>query len=182
MNRPLRIGVIGEQDAAPALVAVAEEIGREVARRGGVIVCGGMGGVMAGAASGAAREGGIVVGILPGTTPEGSSPDVTIPIVTGMGEGRNVLIVRTAEAVIAIGGAYGTLSEIAYALKMGVPVVGYQTWVLQRTGLIEDPICRVDEPMEAVALAWDAAVKRRRALGGIAYQQAWSTERRREEA
>ncbi len=161
MHRPLRIGVIGEQDASPALVAVAEEVGREVARRGGIVVCGGMGGVMAGAARGAAREGGVVVGILPGPTVEGSNPHVTIPIITGMGEGRNVLIARTAEAVIAIGGAYGTLSEIAYALKMGVPVVGCGTWVLQRAGLEADPIQRVDTPLEAVALAWAAAAERR---------------------
>ncbi len=166
MNRPLRIGVIGEQDATPALVAAAEEVGREIARRGGVIVCGGMGGVMAGAARGAALEGGIVVGIMPGSGAEGGSPHVTIPIVTGMGEGRNVLIARTAEAVIAIGGAYGTLSEIAYALKLGVAVVGCRTWVLRREGMESDPIVRADGPAEAVALAWDAAVLRRRAHGG----------------
>jgi len=181
VNRPLRIGVIGEQDASPALVAAAEEVGREVARRGGVVVCGGMGGVMAGAARGAAREGGVVVGILPGSTADGCSPDVTIPIVTGMGEGRNVLIARTAEAVIAIGGAYGTLSEIAYALKMGVPVVGYETWVMQRAGIEADPIRRVDRPIEAVALAWKAAAERRRALEGIVSHEARSPRGRREE-
>lgn len=177
----MRIGVIGEQDASPAIVAAAEEVGREVARRGGVVVCGGMGGVMAGAARGASREGGTVVGILPGPTVEGSNPHVTIPIVTGMGEGRNVLIARTAEAVIAIGGAYGTLSEIAYALKMGVQVVGYQTWVLQRAGLEADPIRRADGPREAVALAWEAAVKRRRALEDIVSHEARSPKGRREE-
>lgn len=136
---------------------------------------------MDGAARGAACEGGAVVGILPGSSADGSSPHVTIPIVTGMGEGRNVLIARTAEAVIAIGGAYGTLSEIAYALKMGVPVVGLQTWVLQRAGLRADPIRRVDTPADAVAVAWEAAVERRRVVEGIISHEARSPTGRREE-
>lgn len=136
---------------------------------------------MAGAAQGAAREGGVVVGILPGPTADGSNPHVTIPIVTGMGEGRNVLIARTAEAVVAIGGAYGTLSEIAYALKMGVPVVGYGTWVLQRVGMEGDPIRRVDGSIEAVALAWEAALERRRSEEGYVSHEARSPRGRREE-
>lgn len=181
MGRPLRIGVIGEQDASPALIAAAEEIGREIARRGGIVVCGGMGGVMAAAARGAAAEGGTVVGILPGNAVEGCSPHVTIPIVTGMGEGRNILIARTAESLIAVGGAYGTLSEIAYALKLGAPVVGYQTWVFQRAGLDADPIRRVDTPQEAVAVAWAAAGGRRREPEGTAPHEARSPKGKREE-
>lgn len=166
MNSPLRIGVIGERDASPELLAAAEVIGREIARRGGIVVCGGMEGVMEAASRGAAAHGGVVVGILPGSSAGSGNHFVTIPIATGMGEGRNIIIVRTAEAVVAVGGAYGTLSEIAYALKLGVPVVGYQTWELRRTGMETDPIRRAATPHEAVEWAWEAGLRRRAAHGG----------------
>jgi uncharacterized protein (TIGR00725 family) len=149
--------VIGEQDARPEMRRLAEEVGREVARRGGVLVCGGLGGVMEAASRGAAESGGVVVGILPGTRAEEANPYVTIPVVTGLGEARNVIVVRTSDALVAVGGSYGTLSEIAYALKLGVPVVGLGTWELSRPGLEGDPIVRARDAVEAVALAWEAA-------------------------
>jgi len=155
--RPIRIGVIGERETTADLWEAAEAVGREVARRGGVLVCGGMGGVMEAASKGAQEAGGIVVGILPTPTEEGGNPYVTIPIPTGMGEGRNILVVRAAHAVIALGGWYGTLSEIAYALALGVPVVGIATWTVRRPGLEEDPILQAQDPLEAVDLAWRAA-------------------------
>ncbi len=161
MSKPLRIGVIGEQDARPEMWTLAEQVGREVARRGGVLVCGGLGGVMEAASKGAAAEGGTVVGILPGVRAEDANPYVTVPVVTGLGEARNVIVVRTSDAVVAVGGGYGTLSEIAYALKLGVPVVGLGTWQLSRPGLEADPIVRAQGPVQAVALAWELAQRRR---------------------
>lgn len=166
MSRPLRIAVVGERNASADLLAAAEVIGREIARRGGVVVCGGMEGVMEAASRGATAAQGVVVGVLPGPTAGDGNAYVTIPIVTGMGEGRNIIIARTAEAMIAVGGAYGTLSEIAYALNLGVPVIGYQTWVLQRAGQTSDPIRRAETPQEAVEVAWAAALERRRAVEG----------------
>lgn len=177
MSRP-RIGVVGERDAPNDLLEAAEEIGREIARRGGIIICGGMEGVMEAAARGAVGEGGTVVGILPGPTAEGGNAYVTIPIVTGMGEGRNVIIARTAEAVIAVGGAYGTLSEIAYALKLGVPVIGFHTWELRRTGLVIDPIRRAATALEAVDAAWAAAANRRAGSADIESHEYYPPRRR----
>ncbi len=160
MSRRLHIGVIGEQDARPEMRRLAEEVGREVARRGGVLVCGGLGGVMEAASRGAAEAGGVVVGILPGTRAEDANPYVTFPVVTGLGEARNVIVVRSSDALVAVGGGYGTLSEIAYALKLGVPVVGLGTWELSRQGLEGDPIVRARDAAEAVALAWELARSR----------------------
>ncbi len=160
MSRRLHIGVIGEQDARPEMRRLAEEVGREIARRGAVLVCGGLGGVMEAAARGAAEAGGVVVGILPGTRAEEANPYVSVPVVTGLGEARNVIVVRTSDALVAVGGSYGTLSEIAYALKLGVPVVGLGTWELSRPGLPGDPIVRARDAVEAVALAWELSQAR----------------------
>jgi len=157
----VRIGVIGERHASAEMLAAAEAVGREIARRGGILICGGMEGVMEAASRGAALEGGIVVGILPGSSAASGNDFVTVPIVTGMGEARNVIIARTAEALIAVGGAFGTLSEIAYALQFGVPVIGLGTWELRRPGLAGDPIRRASTPQVAVDWAWDAAQRRR---------------------
>jgi len=160
-QRPIRIAVIGERQASAPLARAAEVIGREIARRGGVLICGGMTGVMEAAARGAAEAGGVVVGILPTASAEEGNPYLTIPIPTGMDEARNVIIVRSAEAVIAVGGAYGTLSEIGHALNLGVPVIGLDTWQVHREGMAADPIRRARDPQEAVAWAWEAAQTRR---------------------
>ncbi len=159
-ERPIRIGVIGERQTTPELWRMAEAVGREIARRGGVLFGGGMGGVMEAASKGAREAGGLVVGILPTETEEGGNPYLTVPIPTGMGEGRNVLVVRSSHAVIAIGGWYGTLSEIAYALALRVPVVGLETWRIERPGLEGDPILRANDPAEAVEMAWQRARRR----------------------
>jgi uncharacterized protein (TIGR00725 family) len=111
---------------------VAEEIGRLLARAGAVLVCGGMTGVMEAACKGARTEGGATVGLLPGGDRAQANPYVSVALPTGLGEMRNALIVRAADAVIAVAGEYGTLSEIALALKTGVPVVGIETWDLER--------------------------------------------------
>ena len=107
-------------------------MGREIARAGAILVCGGLGGVMEASARGAQREGGITVGILPGDSFEDANPFIQVPVVTGLGHARNVLVVRSAQALIAVKGGYGTLSEVALALKMGKPVVGLHTWDVSR--------------------------------------------------
>lgn len=163
-DHPIRIAVIGEGQASGPLAEAAEIIGREVARRGGVLICGGMGGVMEAAARGAATAGGVVVGILPTPTTKEGNPYLTIPLATGLGEARNILVVRSADAVIAVGGGYGTLSEIGFALKLAIPVVGLDTWHLQRPGgAAGDPIARAQTALEAVERAWTAALRRRQA-------------------
>ncbi len=125
------IGVIGAASADEKTIKAAEIVGRLIAKRGAFLVCGGLGGVMEAAAKGAKAEGGTTVGILPQTEKESSNPYIDIPVATGFGEGRNVVIVRTADALIAVGGEYGTLSEIAFALKMGKTVVGLNTWEIR---------------------------------------------------
>lgn len=122
--RPLRIGVIGSGQAAPAEAGLAHAVGAAVARAGAIVVCGGMGGVMRAAADGASSEGGTVVGILPGGDPSAAANGVTIPIPTGLGEARNVIVARASEAVVAIAGEWGTLSEAAFCRKFGIPVIG----------------------------------------------------------
>jgi uncharacterized protein (TIGR00725 family) len=129
--------------------AVAEQVGRTVAEGGAVVVCGGMSGVMEAACRGAKSAGGTTVGILPGLDREDANPHVDVAIPTGLGEMRNALVVRAADAVVAVGGEYGTLSEVAFALKTGVPVVGVRTWTLAKDGVPDDGIFRVDDPTQA---------------------------------
>lgn len=122
------VAVIGGRRTEKALLREAEEVGRLIAGNGAVLVCGGLGGVMEAASRGAKAEGGLTVGILPQNDAKAVNQYIDIPIVTGLGIGRNVVIARTADALIAVGGEYGTLSEIAFALQMGKPVIGIRTW------------------------------------------------------
>ncbi len=123
------IGVFGGSQASPEDYRAAEQVGQGIARRGGIVVCGGLSGIMEAVCKGAAQQGGLTVGILPGESPREANPFVTIPVATGMGVGRNIVIVRTAQACIAINGRYGTLSEIAYALQLGKPVIVLNPWL-----------------------------------------------------
>ncbi len=152
------VAVVGAGRCSAEVAALAESVGRELAQRGAVVVCGGLGGVMEAACRGAKSAGGVTVGILPGTARRDANPHVDIPIVTGMGEARNVLVVRSAQAVIAISGEYGTLSEIAHALKLGIPVVGLRTWQLAKDSLQREEIIRAQTPQEAVERALALAV------------------------
>lgn len=129
---------------------MAEEVGAELARRGVTLVCGGLSGVMAAACKGAHAAGGTTVGILPGNRRQDANPYVDIPIVTTVGEARNVMVVNSAQAVIAIGGEYGTLSEIAFALRDGIPVVGLNTWSLSRSGRLDESIVVAADACDAV--------------------------------
>lgn len=147
------VAVCGPDPAPPDVAAHAEEIGQLLARAGAVLVCGGLGGTMEAAARGCAAQGGTSIGILPGASRAGANPHLSLSIPTGMGEMRNALIVRASDAIIAVAGEFGTLSEIAFALKTGVPVVGLSTWQLGKQGRTVDPFVRVDTPDQAVAEA-----------------------------
>jgi len=147
------IAVIGASRCSKKIAQVAEDVGRELAKRGVTLVCGGLGGVMEAACRGAKIEGGTTIGILPGTNRHEANPYVDIPIVTGMGEARNIIVVRSAQAAIAVSGEYGTLSEIAYALKLGIPVVGLGTWQLAKEGREVRDIVVAKTPKEAVERA-----------------------------
>ena len=116
---------------------MAESVGRFVARSGAALVCGGLGGVMEAACRGARAEGGVTIGILPGLDRSAANPHVEVAIATGLGEARNALVVRAADCLIAVGGAYGTLSEIALALKTGKRVVGLKTWEIEGVTPVE---------------------------------------------
>jgi uncharacterized protein (TIGR00725 family) len=158
------ISVIGGEACGPEALDIAEKVGREVAQRGATLVCGGRGGVMEAACRGAREASGHTIGILPGHGHEDSPPNryVEFPIFTGMGFARNVMVVLSGDAVIAIDGSYGTLSEIAYALINDVPVVGIDTWDFDYHGFTgQEKIARVTEPAEAVAKAISLAEAQR---------------------
>ena len=153
MNRQMIIAVIGGGQCTEAEAEQAETVGREIARQGAVLVCGGMGGIMEAACRGASAEGGTTIGILPGDNRQVANPHVRIPIVTGIGYARNVAVVKTAHAVIAIAGSYGTLSEIGHALQSGIPVIGLNTWSLYRNGQQDNTIIPATSAADAVGKA-----------------------------
>jgi uncharacterized protein (TIGR00725 family) len=132
-TEPVYIGVIGGRACTPEEARLALELGRLIARQGWVLVCGGMGGVMEEACRGAREAGGVTIGILPGGTRSGANPFLSYSVVTGLGEARNVLVVRSCRAVVAVAGSFGTLSEIALANAAGIPVVGLRSWHIEPT-------------------------------------------------
>jgi hypothetical protein len=140
------VAVVGASQASDAELADAETVGRLLAQAGAVVVCGGRGGVMAAVSKGAAEAGGTVVGLLPGLDRADANEWVTLAIPTGLGELRNGLIVRSVDVMIAVGGAYGTLSEVALGLQAGLKVYGLNSWAI-------DGIQAVSDPAEAVGLA-----------------------------
>lgn len=158
------ISVIGSsRTATPEHLELAEGVGRELAKRGVKVVCGGLTGIMEAVCRGAKSEGGTTIGILPGKSTSDANSYVDIPIVTTMGFSRNVIVVNTGQAVIAVGGAFGTLSEIAHALGDGIPVVGLKTWPLTTTGdghPLNGAIIQASDPVDAVAKALVAAEAR----------------------
>jgi uncharacterized protein (TIGR00725 family) len=153
VTAPIHVAVCGPGIAVAEEEDLAREVGRRLAEAGAVVVCGGTTGVMDAVARGAREAGGTVLGILPDLDRRAASPHLTVSIPTGMGEARNALVVRAADALIAIRGEFGTLSEIALALKTGKPVVGLETWELAKGGTSVDPIVRVRTPEEAVTEA-----------------------------
>ncbi len=139
------IGVIGQGGGCSAdLLKDAEQVGYHIAQKNAILICGGLGGVMEAACRGAKKGGGTTIGVIPTTQKSDANEFIDIPIVTGFGEARNIIIVRSADALIAVGGRYGTLSEIAFGLAFGKPIVGLHTW--QNLG----QIIHVETPEQAV--------------------------------
>jgi hypothetical protein len=161
------ISVIGSSTGATEeLKALAEAVGQELAKRGVMVVCGGLTGVMEAVCRGAKSEGGLTIGILPGGSPAEANPYVDIPIITRMGYSRNVIVVHSGRAVIAVGGSFGTLSEIGHALGEDIPVVGLNTWSLSRNGEglpVNGAIIQASDPVDAVEKALAAAEARDKA-------------------
>ena len=158
MRGNVYVGVIGESDPPSHLLETAEAVGRCLAEAGAILVCGGLGGVMEAACRGAQAAGGTTIGILPGHDRREGNPHLTYAIPTGLGHARNILVVRSADALIAVGGKFGTLAEIAYAKIEGRPVVGLNTWGLTRADL-PDPVVRATSPRNAVEEALAALAR-----------------------
>ncbi len=158
-SRPLIISVIGGRYPSPQARDYAEEVGRELARNGAAVACGGLIGVMEAVCKGAKSEGGLTIGILPGDDPEAANPYVDLPICTGIMYARNMVVVKTGRAVIAVDGSFGTMSEIGHALAEDIPVIGLDTWNFSNDSdaQVEDPIIRATDPADAVAKALAAA-------------------------
>jgi uncharacterized protein (TIGR00725 family) len=148
VQRPLRIAVCGSGVPDKTTDSLAEEVGRLIAQRQAVLLCGGLRGIMEAAARGAAQAGGTTVGILPGQDDSAANDYISLPLPTGLGEARNTVLVRSADVVIAIGGEWGTLSEIAFARKIGRPVVLLESEIA--AGL---DLPRANSAEEAVSLA-----------------------------
>jgi uncharacterized protein (TIGR00725 family) len=155
------IAVIGPSECSSEEAALAEQVGELLAQRGAIVLCGGLGGVMEAVCRGTKRKSGLTIGILPSDDASTANPWVDVPIVTGLGEARNVIVVKSAQAMIAIGGGYGTLSEIAYALKHRVPVIGLNTWSLVHGGKEDMSIIKASNAAEAVDKALLLAEQKR---------------------
>jgi uncharacterized protein (TIGR00725 family) len=147
MEKPILIGVIGAGECDEKTRELAYQVGSNIAKAGWGLVCGGLGGVMEGACHGAWDAGGLTVGILPGESPDSANPYVKVPVATGMGIARNAIIVRSSRVAIAVSGRYGTLSEIAFCLQLGVPVISLQSHK------VSPEIIQVQTPEEAVQKA-----------------------------
>lgn len=159
----LHVAVIGGGHAPEAECDQAAMVGRALAEAGAVLVCGGLGGVMEAACRGAQDGGGMTIGIVPGSDRHSANSYADVVVATGLGEGRNVLVVRNADAVIAVGGEYGTLSEIALALQAGVPVIGLGSWELAKRGRPVPDIVEASDSADAVDKALREANRYRRA-------------------
>jgi uncharacterized protein (TIGR00725 family) len=149
------IGVIGGSEVSKQVYQTALEVGREIARHKAGLVCGGMGGVMEAACKGAIEGGGLTIGILPGDNREQANPYVQIRIATGVGYARNVAVVKSSQAIIAVDGSYGTLTEIGYALQAGIPVIGLDTWSLSKGEKTDKNIIIAKDPKDAVDKAME---------------------------
>jgi len=154
MKKKLHIGVIGGSSCTEKTAKLAELVGREIAQIGAVLVCGGLGGVMEAACRGAKQAGGATIGILPNWSKESANEFVDIPIVTGLGDMRNLMVVRNSDAVIALPGKYGTLSEIAFCLNSATPLISLSNWNVSKK------IIRARDAQQAVELAMQEITKR----------------------
>jgi uncharacterized protein (TIGR00725 family) len=157
VSRRVQISVIGASESEEEIFRTAEQVGRRIAEAGAVLICGGRGGVMEAASRGAAEAGGTVIGVLPTLSPADANPYVTHAVATGIGEARNLAVVASGEAVIALGGEWGTLSEIAHARKIGRPVVAIRSWTLRNRAGTDLGIVEAETPEQAVSAALSAA-------------------------
>jgi uncharacterized protein (TIGR00725 family) len=162
-DRPVYVAIVGGYEADEATLRAAEHTGRLLAERGIVVVTGGRSGVSAAASKGAFDAGGTTIGILPGDDRSEGNPWLTFSVVTGLGDTRNALVAVNGDAVIAFDGAYGTLSEVAFALLHDKPVIGIGTWELQRAGVNDAAITRVTTPDDAVEQVAARAARRAQA-------------------
>ena len=148
-SKKIFVGVIGAGTCSKKICNTAEEVGKYIAKSGAILVCGGLGGVMEGAAKGVRENGGVTIGIIPGESRGDANPYIDYPIVTGFGEGRNLVVIRSSDVIIALPGKYGTLSELAFCLKLEKPVVSLGTWD------VSERIIKAKDAKEAVKLALD---------------------------
>ena len=149
--KQLQIGVIGNSNPSKEEYKMAEEVGKLIAVNKGIVICGGLGGVMEAVAIGAKSKNGKTIGILPGKNKDSCNDYIDIPIATGFGEARNIIIVNSSDSIIAIGGSFGTLSEISFALKKDIPLIGLNTWN------VSDKIIKCEKPKDAVEIAFSLA-------------------------
>jgi len=161
MANKICISVIGANNPTEDDAKMAREVGREIAKRGATLICGGLNGVMLESAKGAKDVGGITVGILPGDEPDIANPFIDIPIATGLGHARNVIVAYSGNAVIAVGGKLGTLSEIVFALLKEKPVIGINTWHLEKGRTYGNDIIPAKSAKEAVNKAFDLIINRK---------------------
>jgi uncharacterized protein (TIGR00725 family) len=159
----LYIGVAATSEPDARVARLAHELGRRLAEGGATIVCGGGQGAMAAVCAGAREAGGVTIGLLPGSDRAEGNDDLSVALPTGLGQGRNLLLVRASDALVAIGGGFGTLSEIAHALRTDVPVIGMATWSLALAGRPVTAFPTFDDPAEAAHAALTAAAARREA-------------------
>ncbi len=157
-RRVVQISVIGASEGDGEILREAEAVGRGIAEAGGVVVCGGLTGVMEAASRGAAQAGGEVVAVLPTLSPADANEHVTYAVATGIGHARNLAVVASGDAVIAVGGSWGTLSEIAYARKLERPVVALQSWPLRDRAGTDLGIVEAENAEQAVKAAMSSAV------------------------
>jgi uncharacterized protein (TIGR00725 family) len=158
MSQRPQISVIGASEGDLELLRDAEAVGRGIAEAGAVLICGGLTGVMEAASKGAAEAGGTVVAVLPTLSPADANPYVTHAVATGTGHARNLAVVASGEAVITIGGEWGTLSEIAYARKLDRPVIALQSWPLRNRAGTDLGIVEAETPEQAVKAALSSAI------------------------
>ena len=149
----LTIGVIGASSPTKKIENLAKEVGCLLAANGAVVICGGLSGVMEAVCRGAKSIGGTTIGILPGSNPDVANEWIDHVICTGMGEARNLVIIKSSDAVIAVGGGYGTLSEIGFALKLNKPIIGLQTWELENPNMDKLALKVMDDPKDAVSMS-----------------------------
>ena len=157
-RRAIQVSVIGSSEGEPELLRKAEEVGTLIAEAGATLVCGGLTGVMEAASRGAASAGGVVIGVLPTLQPADANEHVTHAVATGIGHARNLSVVASGDAVIAVGGEWGTLSEIAFARKLQRPVVAIESWSLRDRAGTDLGIVEAKTPTDAVKAALSSAV------------------------